>query len=151
MVKLDLKDRKILNLLRKNSKLTSQQISRKTLIPITTIHNRIKKMEREGVIKGYTVILDHKKLGKGILAFILITVSYIMPDGKKISQAELAKKISRIPEVEEVHIVTGGTDIIIKVRVRDMDELNRFVIDDLRSLDGVENTQTIIALSSPGI
>lgn len=146
---MDKKDLQILEMLGHNAKLTSQQISKKTLIPITTIHNRIKKMEREGIIKGYTVRIDHKKLGKGVLAFVLITVSYLLPDGKKISQSELAKTISRIPPVEETHIVTGGTDIIVKVRVKDMDELNKFIIDDLRILDGVENTQTIITLSTP--
>lgn len=149
MFKLDEKDMRILDILRQNSKFTSQQISRKTLIPITTIHNRIKKMESEGVIRGYTVALDHRKLGKNILAFILLTVMYVTPNGKKISQTHLAKVISRFPCVEETHIVTGGTDIILKVRVANIDELNKFVISDLRSVDGVANTQTIIALSGP--
>ncbi|MBI4020650.1 MAG: Lrp/AsnC family transcriptional regulator [Candidatus Aenigmarchaeota archaeon] len=148
---LDEKDRKILELLRQNAKLTTQQISKKTLIPITTVHNRIKKMESTGIIKGYTVLVDHKKLGKDVLAFILLAVSYVLPSGKKISQADLAKAIGRMPEVEEVHIVTGGTDIIIKIRVKDMDELNTFVITRLRNLEGVENTQTIIALSTPNV
>lgn len=151
MDKIDPKDLKILNLLKVDAKLTSQQIFRKTLIPVTTVHNRIKKLERMGIIKGYTILLDHKKLGKGIMAFILMTVTYLLPSGKKISQTELAKAISRLPEVEETHIVTGGTDIIIKVRVKDMDDLNNFVINKLRSLDGVENTQTIITLSTPEV
>ncbi len=149
MKKLDSKDMKILGFLSDNAKLTSQQISRKTLIPITTVHNRIKKLEKRGVIKGYTTVLDHKKLGKGILAFILVTVSYITSSGKRISQAELAKKIRSFPCVEEIHIVTGGADLIMKARVSDMEELNDFVINELRNIDGVENTQTIISLSSP--
>lgn len=145
---MDHKDLKILEMLEKDAKLTSQQISKKTLIPPTTVHNRIRKMEREGIIRGYTVRLDHKKLGKGIMAFILLTVTYILPTGKKISQLDLARAINSLPEVEETHIVTGGMDIILKIRVKDMDELNNFVITDLRRIDGVENTQTIITLSS---
>ena len=146
---MDQKDMKILELLQTNAKLTSQQISKKTLIPITTIHNRIKKMEKNGIIKGYTIKLNHKKLGKGVLAFVLITVIYVLPDGRRISQPELAKTIAALPAVEETHIVTGGADIIIKVRVEDVEELNRFIINELRNLEGVENTQTIITLSSP--
>ena len=137
--------------MKKNAKLTSQEISKKTLIPVTTIHNRIKKLEKEGIVRGYTVVVDHKKLGLGILAFVLITVIYILPTGKKISEIELAKTLSKMPLVEETYIVTGGTDIIIKIRVKDIDELNQFVITDLRSIEGVDNTQTIIALSSPDI
>lgn len=145
---LDKKDLDILNCLTENAKLTSQQISKKTLIPVTTIHNRIKKMEKEGIIRGYTTLLDHKKLGNDILAFILITVRYFTSEGKRISQTDLAKKISRMPMIEETHIVTGGTDIIIKARLKNMESLNDFVINSLRNTDGVENTQTIIVLSS---
>ena len=145
---IDDKNRKILGLLKKNAKLTTQQISKKTLIPITTVHNRIKKLEKLGVIRGYTVQLDHKKLGRDILAFILATVKYHTSEGRVISKKELAQKIRNMPQVEEVHIVTGGTDIIAKVRVANIEELNTFVIDDLRNVEGVENTQTLIVLSS---
>ena len=148
-MELDDKDLKILALMRSNAKYTSQQISKKTLIPVTTIHNRIKKLEHEGVIKGYTLRLDHRKLGKNILAFILMTVVYTLPNGKKVSQQQLARDISKFPCVEESYMVTGGTDIIAKVRVTDVEELNKFVINDLLNLDVVGNTQTIIVLSSP--
>ncbi|MBI4181346.1 MAG: Lrp/AsnC family transcriptional regulator [Candidatus Aenigmarchaeota archaeon] len=149
--KLDEKDLRILALLQEDAKLTTQQISKKTLIPVTTVHNRIKKLEKTGVITGYTALVDHRKLGKEILAFVLITVTYILPSGRKVSQATLAKQIAQFPPVEETYIVTGGTDIIVKVRLRTMDELNRFIIDQLRSLEGVDNTQTIIVLSSPDV
>ncbi len=145
---MDEKDKKILEELKRDSKQTSQQISKATLIPITTVHNRIKKMEKEGIVKKYSVVLDYKKIGYDILAFIMITVSYVTPDGSRISQEEVAKKIREMENVEETYIVTGGTDIITKVRVHNIDELNDFVIKKLRNMDGVENTQTIIALST---
>ncbi|MBU0953484.1 MAG: Lrp/AsnC family transcriptional regulator [Nanoarchaeota archaeon] len=145
---LDEKSQKILDLLQKNAKLTSRQISKKLLVPITTVHNRIKKMEKEGYIKGYVALIDHRKLGKEILSFILVTVRYYTADGDHISQEDLARTISRLPPVEEIYIVTGGTDIIIKVRVKNIDELNQFVIHDLRNIEGVENSQTMIVLSA---
>ncbi|MBI4175931.1 MAG: Lrp/AsnC family transcriptional regulator [Candidatus Aenigmarchaeota archaeon] len=148
METLDEKDMEILGLLKENSKLTTQQVSKKTLIPITTVHNRIKKMENLGVIKGYALNIDHKKLGKNITAIVLLTVSYMLPDGRKISQTELAKEIRKHPGVEEVNIVTGGSDIILKVRVESVEKLNDFIISDLREIGGVDKTQTMIVLSS---
>ena len=90
---LDEKDLKVLQALIENSKARTSQLSKKLRMPITTIHNRIKKLEKLGVIKNYTVVPDYKKLGKGILSYILVTVMYMLPNGEKISQEEVAKKI----------------------------------------------------------
>ena len=75
------KDEIILSLLKENSKFSSREMSDKTGIPITTIHNRIKRLEEEGIIRQYTAVLDSKKLGKTIQAFIQITVTYTTPSG----------------------------------------------------------------------
>jgi len=144
---IDEKDQKVLKALVENSKARTSQLSKELKMPITTIHNRIKKLEKLGIIKNYTVVLDYKKLGKDILSYILVTVMYTLPSGEKISQEQVAKKIKAIG-AEEVSIVTGGTDIIVKVRVKDVDELNDFVIKKLRAIDGVDKTQTLIVLSS---
>lgn len=144
---MDEKDEKILKLLRENSKLTSQQISKKTLMPITTIHNRIKKLEKEGIIEGYTVKLNNKKIGKAISAYIQITVDYRLLKEKKMSQHELARKLKQNEFVEEAAMVTGGTDIIIKVRVKNVDELDNFVTKYLRNIEGIEKTQTLLILN----
>ena len=144
---MDKKDEKILELLKENSKLTTQQISKKTLIPITTVHSRIKKLEKEGIIKKYTLELDNKKLGKNISAYIHIVVDYKLLKENKISQHELTKKIRQNEFVEEAAMVTGGTDIIIKVRVKNVDELDFFVTKYLRNINGIEKTQTMIILN----
>ncbi len=145
---LDEKDLLIMDILKNDSKLTTGQISKKTRIPITTVHNRIKKLESFGVIKSYTVVLDYKKLNKPILAYVLITVSYNLPSGKKVDQEILARQIRSFSEVEEVGITAGETDIIIKVRLQDVESLNDFVIKKLRSLDGIDKTKTMIVLNN---
>ena len=144
---MDAKDEKILKLLRENSKLTTSQISKKLLMPVTTIHNRIKKLEKEGIIKRYTLELDNKKLGKMIAAFIHINVDYIFLKSMKISQNELTKKIKQNEYVEEAAMVTGVTDIIIKVRVKNVEELDYFVTKYLRNIEGIEKTQTMVILN----
>ncbi len=141
------KDEIILGFLKENCKISSREISEKTSIPITTIHNRIKKMEDEGIIRHYTAMLDNKKLGKSIQAFVQVNVMYVTPSGRHVSQEELAGKIYQMPEVDECYIMTGGTDILVKVSVKDVDELNVFVIDKLRDLEGVQNTTTSIVLN----
>ena len=144
---LDKKDHSILETLKENSKLTTSQIAKKLNIPITTIHNRIKKLENQNIISGYTIKINHKIIGQPILSYILITVNYTSHDGKKLRQEDIAKMIKKHSEVEEISIMAGVTDILIKVRVKDMDQLNQFIINKLRSIDGVDKTQTMMVLS----
>ena len=146
-VTLDKKDTAILTVLKENSKLSTQQIAKRTRIPITTVYNRTKKLEKEGVIKGYTVILDNKKIGKSIAAFILISVDYKRLKELKRSQYELAQRLLKHPAVESSAMITGASDIIIKIRCSSVDELNEFVTIFLRNVEGVEKTQTAIVLN----
>ncbi|MBS3128530.1 Lrp/AsnC family transcriptional regulator [Candidatus Woesearchaeota archaeon] len=143
---IDEKDKQILALLEEDSKLTSQKISRKTGLPITTVHNRIKKLEKEKIIKKYSLIIDKKKLGKIISACIQVTVTYGHPQ-KKFSQEEIARKIKALSGAEEVMIVTGGTDILLKINVESIEALNDFIIKKLRNIDGVDKTNTMVILN----
>ncbi|UCH32241.1 MAG: Lrp/AsnC family transcriptional regulator [Candidatus Bathyarchaeota archaeon] len=145
MNQLDEKDTKILKLLQKNSKITAKQISKNIGSPITTVYSKIKRMEELGIIKEYTAILDSRKLDRGTTAFILVTFAY-RPGGKEspLSQRNVAKQIAMFPEVQEVHIITGGWDILIKVRTDHVDTLGKLVMDKLRTVEGVENTLSCI-------
>lgn len=133
------KDAKILEILMKNCKMPSRKISEKTGIPITTIHNRVKKMEKDGIIKSYKAVVDKKKTGKSIQAFIHINA------GLK-NHNELARRISLLPEVDECYVLTGTTDIMIKISANDVDHLNDFVMNDLKGVRGVNKTLTAIIL-----
>ncbi|MEK6869655.1 MAG: winged helix-turn-helix transcriptional regulator, partial [Nanoarchaeota archaeon] len=72
---IDEKDKKILEILQENSSLSSHKISKRTLIPVTTVNNRIKKLKNLGVIKKFTVDIDKSKLGFSLVAYIFLTVS----------------------------------------------------------------------------
>lgn len=147
MVQLDANDNRILTLLRENARLTTNEMSKELGIPQTTIHNRIKRMKQNGIIKRFTVDLDRKKIGRGLVAYILCTVSYRTSRGQKINQYKVAQLIETLPEVEEVSIVTGEIDLIVKVALRDVDELNDFVIYKLRDIEGIEKTVTSVVLT----
>ena len=145
---MDPKDEKILALLKQDSKMAVWQVAKKACVPVTTAHNRIKKMEKDGIIKGYTLSLDYDKLGKPITAFLLVNIAYMLPSGKKIRQEDVAREIRKQPGAEEVYIMTGTADILAKLRVKDVNELNDFVVNRIRCIDGISNTQTMIVLSS---
>ena len=144
---IDEKDMKILELLKTNAKFTTKQISKKVLLPITTVHNRIKKLERIGVIQHYSVVIDHKKLGKAIAAFVLLNINYIYLKEKKITQHQLAEQLATHPSVYKVSMVTGETDMILKIIVDDVAQLDEFVTRYLRNIDGVQRTKTMLVLS----
>ncbi len=145
-MKIDKKDKIILEVLKEDSSLSSKAIARKTLIPITTVHNRITKLKQEGVIKRYTLELDEKKLGRNIFAHILIKVDNKELKEKGLTQEKLATKIKKERGVDQISIVAGGSDIILKVGVKDIDELNEFVVNKLKDYDGVESTSTMVIL-----
>jgi DNA-binding Lrp family transcriptional regulator len=148
MSKMDKNDEKLLQLLHKDSKLSVQELAKETGLPPTTVHNRIKRMEKEGIIKSYTAEIDWRKAGKPVTAFILVSFEYILPTGGKVQQEDTAKEIKGMEGVEEVSVLTGGADLIVKVRAKDLDELNDFVVRKLRNAAGVDKTQTMIVLSS---
>jgi len=145
MESLDKRDIEILKLLQKNCRMTAKEMAKKVGSPITTVYAKIKRMEELGVIKQYKAILDSKKLDKGAAAFILTSFVY-RPGGreKPLSQRDVAKRIAAFPEVQEVHIITGGWDILIKVKADHVDTLGKFVMDKLRLIEGIENTLSCI-------
>jgi DNA-binding Lrp family transcriptional regulator len=139
---LDNKDLEILEVLKHHAKWTTHHISKKTLIPVTTVHNRIKKMESMGIIKGYTAILDHKKLGEAVSAFVLVKVSAANPIKKG---SEILKELEKFKEVHEAYTMTGNHDIIMRISVKDIEQLNHF-IERINDIGGVTRAQTSIIL-----
>jgi DNA-binding Lrp family transcriptional regulator len=138
----------ILALLQKNCKMTAKEIARRIGSPVTTVFAKIKRMEKLGIIKGYKAVLDAKKMHRGTTAFILASFSYRVKGEELLSQREIVKRIAGFPEVQEVHIITGDWDILIKVRERDVDTIGKFVIDRLRAVKGIEKTLTCVVFET---
>jgi len=148
-VRLDEKDMAILSLIQENSKLTAKQISKQIKAPITTVFAKIKRMEELDVIKGHRAILAPEKLSSGTAAFILASVSYrAKTDDVPISQRVVAEEISRFPEVQEVHIITGDWDVLVKLRAESVDAVGKFVVDKLRLIKGLEKTLTCMVFET---
>ena len=140
-MELNEKDLKIIQALKENARLGVKDIARKTGIPITTVFNRIRSLEKDGIIEGYSVIIDRKKLGKDIQAFILVNIAYT----SKINPDDFSRELLQLPEVEDCYVISGATNILIKVSTKDIDDLNDFIITNLKKR-GIENTTTYIII-----
>jgi Lrp/AsnC family leucine-responsive transcriptional regulator len=148
-VKLDEKDTAILALIQENSKLTAKQIAKKISAPMTTVFAKTKRMEELGVIREYRAIVAPEKLGSGTAAFILASVSYrAKADDIPISQRIVAEEIAKFAEVQEVHIITGDWDLLIKLRAESVESIGKFVVDKLRLIKGLEKTLTCMVFET---
>lgn len=143
----DDKDLKILDILKSRGDYTTRQISKATGFPATTIHNRIVRMKKEGIIKNYTINLNHKQVGKNFAAIILVSVDYKNLREQKKDQHILAQELGKMPEVEEVTIVTGGIDMVLKVRVTDVEAYDQFLFKKLQKISGIGNTQSLVIIN----
>jgi Lrp/AsnC family leucine-responsive transcriptional regulator len=149
-MKLDSLDMALLGVLQRDSKKTAKDLGRDLDMPVTTVYAKIKRMEELGLIKRYTAILDAPKLGYTATAFVLATFSYRSSAGAEatLSQREVAKEVATFPEVQEVHVISGDWDLLIKVKTTDIDAVGRFVVDKLRTVRGIEKTVTCMAFDT---
>ena len=139
-MELDGTDLNILRILLSNARLSSRQIARKTGVSIGTVLSRIKKMEQTGIIKEYSAIVNHEKIGYELTVIIEMTVS-------KGRLSEIAKEIIKVPNVCCVYNVTGLTDAMVIAKFKKREELSGFT-KYLLSLPYVERTNTHVVMTT---
>ena len=137
---LDETDVKVLKVLTEDARLSSRQIAKQSKISIGTVLSRIRRMEEEGIIKGYTVLLDQEKLGYELTVVTEITVS-------KGRLLEMENEIARIPNVCCVYALTGVSVAAIIAKFKNREELSKFT-KRLLSLPFVERTNTHVVLTT---
>jgi len=141
MPSLDSGDIKILRIIQENCRLRAREISDRTSLPVTTVFAKIKRIERLGLVKGYHAILKAGELGASTTAFVFASFAY-KSEEKIVSQREVAKEIASFPEVQEVHIISGEWDILIKLKAKNVDSVGKYVVNKLRLVKGIEKTLT---------
>lgn len=113
-------DRKILEFLQEDSRISLKVIAENTGKPVSTIHERIKKLLKSGVLKKFTILADYGKLGYGVKVLILMNV-----DGKHIIDVE--NYVSQHPNVQAVYDITGEFDVAVLAAFKSMSDLDKFV------------------------
>jgi DNA-binding Lrp family transcriptional regulator len=140
-------DTDILAELRKDAKVSLKQLARKFGIPLSTLYQRIKKMEENGLIKNYTVELDWKKLGYGVKAYVLVYVDTTRLKEMRKPQLEILNELERLYCVYDADMVTGESDMLIKVRARDTDDLGKIITEKIQNIPGIVNTKTLVSIT----
>jgi DNA-binding Lrp family transcriptional regulator len=133
-------DKKILKNLLEDARFSSRQIAKNVGVSVGTVLSRIKKMEDGGLIKGYSVILDHEKIGYELTVVTEITVS-------KGRLVEMENEIAKVPGVCGVYDVTGLTDAIIIGKFKNREDLGKFT-KHLLALPYIERTNTHVVLTT---
>jgi DNA-binding Lrp family transcriptional regulator len=133
-------DKRILKNLLEDARFSSRQIAKNVGVSVGTVLSRIKKMEDDGFIKGYSVILDHEKLGYELTVVTEITVS-------KGRLTEMEKEVAKIPNVCGVYDVTGLTDAVIVAKFKTREDLGKFT-KQLLALPYIERTNTHVVLTT---
>jgi Lrp/AsnC family transcriptional regulator, leucine-responsive regulatory protein len=135
-------DRKLIALLQENDRLSLADLSAATGSASSTINDRIKRLVRNGVITGFHARLSSEALGLELLAFVLVGWS----DPKV--EPNFIEKIQQSADVLESHHITGAWNYLLKVRVRTTRDLEAFLANTVKAIEGVQRTDTMIVLSS---
>ena len=138
MRELDAIDVKILQELQSDGRLANVALARRVGLSPTPCAERVRTLEAGGLISGYCARLDAQRLGLGLLAFIEISIDRTSQDAFD----QFAASMLRIPEVQECHMVAGGFDYLIKVRVPDMAAYRAFLGDVLSRVPGIRTTHS---------
>ena len=135
---MDTIDKKLLLLLQKDSKKTTKELSVKLNLSVTAVYERIKKMEREGIIQNYVALINRSKVNKSFVVFCHIKL--IQHTREFLTKFE--SQVVKLSEILECHHVSGDYDYILKVHVKDMDEYREFMITKLTSLQHIGSTHS---------
>jgi Lrp/AsnC family transcriptional regulator, leucine-responsive regulatory protein len=143
-LKLDQTDRKVLDILQVNAKITNAQLSKEVgLSPAPTLE-RVKKLEHSGIIKSYHAMLDSEKIGLCMTTFIQVTLT-----GHKMATTNIfVEKIKDIPEIIECHHITGSGDFLLKVISKDTNSYQKLLLETINEIEEVAGTQTMVVLST---
>lgn len=139
-MKLDDVDERILKNLMVDARLSARQLAIKLGMSTVTILSRIKRLEKEKIVKGYTAVIDHEKLGYDLTAII-----EIIANKEKI--VDIEKKLSNFENVCAVYDITGTSDTVIVAKFKNREDLSKFV-KGLSAIPNIENTITHIVLNT---
>lgn len=140
---MDANDKKILQLLQKDSNLTHKQIAGLLNLSVTPVYERIKKLERTGVIQKYVALIDPIKVDRALVAYTSISLKEHSIDYLK----RFEEEIQQVLEVTECYHIAGQYDYLLKIVIRDMNEYQSVVMNKLAKMDNIANVQSSFVMT----
>ena len=137
-------DKKLLKLLQRDGRLSFAELARRVGLTTTPCKERVKRLEREGYVRGYRADLNLNKLGAGMVVFIQIRLQRTSADGFD----AFTQAVRNIPEVEECHLVSGNFDYLVKARVKDMTAYRELLGGEVLQLPGVQESTSYPVMES---
>lgn len=141
-ITIDRIDRKILRILQDDGRLSNVNLARKVGLSPTACNERVRKLEREGIIERYQARLNPAKLGANLMVFVEITLSRTSPD----AFADFSEAVRNTPEILECHLVAGDFDFLIKARVPDMPAYRKLLGETILTMPGVNESRTYVVM-----
>ncbi len=137
---LDNLDRSILSVLMRDGRTPYTEIAQNLLVSAGTIHVRMKRMEKLGIVKGVHLLVDPKKIGFDVTSFIGVFLE------KGTHYKDVIKKMEAIPEITETYYTTGGYSMFLKVICQNTDHFRQVLNDKIQAIKGVQRTESMISL-----
>ena len=141
-LKLDSIDRRILRELQVDGRISFTDLAPKVGLTVSPCLERVRRLERAGVIKGYTAVIDAGAIGTSLLVYIELSLTYTSPE----IFADFKRAILRQPAILECHLVSGEFDYLVKARVTDMNAHRALLGELVRQLPGVRNSKTLVVM-----
>lgn len=141
---LDRIDRNILAALSREGRLSSAELAQKVGLSKTPVQARVKRLEGDGYIRGYSALIDRARMGEGHIAFVQVTLS----DTRSTALEAFNRAVHQIPEIVECHMTAGGFDYLLKVRTRDIAAYRRLLGETISSLPSLSNTSTFVVMEA---
>lgn len=141
---LDSFDRKILNVVAAEGRISVTDLATRIGLSKSPTQTRLKRLEENGVIKGYRAMLDPIQLGREHVAFVEVRLS----DTRESALNAFNKAVRAIPEVEQAHLIAGNFDYLLKVRAHDMSDYRTVLAEKLSTLPHVASTSTYVAMQA---
>jgi DNA-binding Lrp family transcriptional regulator len=138
--RLDDTDRRILSLLAQDARLSQRALARELRMSPPAIGERLARLERAGVIRGYRVDIDWAALGY-VTGYLAVTAM------QGADQSEIMRSLHQLPEVQDIAVITGSMDMLARLRVRDYAHLRRFLMEKVWQMAGIQRTETFLSLA----
>jgi len=139
---LDRTDRQILSALQADGRISNVALAKKVNLTPTPCLERVRRLERDGYINGYTALLNPKMVDAGLLVFVEISLLRNSPD----AFSDFRREASKLAGILECHLVSGNFDYLIKARVKDMDEYRKLLGEKILSLPGVSDSRSYVVM-----